>query len=91
MKETLITTDIASREYARLHQPKSKEELNFFFQEGLRIFSNMEIFDLYYRKASLNDFSMMYLAPMIINYYKSKSNAELTERRAETAQNNPGA
>ena len=74
MKETLITTDIASREYARLHQPKSKEELNFFFQEGLRIFSNMEIFDLYYRKASLNDFSMMYLVPMVINYYKSKYN-----------------
>lgn len=65
-----VTTRIAAREYARLHSPDSEDGQKPFYNEGLRLFSNMEMFDIDYRRASLDTFAMKYLVPMVINYYK---------------------
>ena len=68
----LITTEICAKEYARLHYPKTTEGLNLLFAEGLSRFSDMSQFNDYYRKASLDTFSITYLVPMIVKKLKNK-------------------
>lgn len=65
----MITTDLAAKEYARLcclGMPwKGDDELNNCYKRGLVLFADMTQFDDYYRRQSLDTFSIVYLVPLI--------------------------